>query len=72
VVGDSKLVIDWAKGNSSLEKLLLKLLMEKLREIRNLFEMVSFEHVYRELNEIADQLSKEVLTLQEGLVILSS
>jgi hypothetical protein len=33
VLGDSKLVIDWAQGKSSLENLILLPLMEKFREV---------------------------------------
>jgi hypothetical protein len=37
--------------------------MEKIREIRRSFESISFLHVFHELNEIADKLSKEALSL---------
>ena len=71
VLGDSKLIIDWANGKNSMENLLFQPLVEKFREIKNHLDSVSFHHVYRELNEIADQLSNEALTLHEGLVITS-
>jgi ribonuclease HI len=71
VLGDSKLILDWVNDKNSMENSVLQPLTEKLREVKNQFNSVSFHHMYRELNEFADQLSKEALTLHEGLVITS-
>ena len=34
------------------------------------FESISFQHIYRELNEEADKLSKEALLLPPGLMMI--
>lgn len=68
--GGLKLIIDWAKGTNKLESLLLAPIIEKI-EVRNRFEMVSFQHTYRELNEKVSKIPKEALTLQEGPLVLS-
>jgi ribonuclease HI len=61
VLGDSKLVMDWANGKA-------QIILERILEIRALFEEVSFAHIFREFNHKVDHLSKEALALEEGML----
>jgi hypothetical protein len=51
------------------QSLLLQPIIDKFKEVANLFEHVPFQHVCIELNEQAEKLSKEALSLQEGLLV---
>jgi hypothetical protein len=44
-------------------------IIDKTSKVRNMLVSISFQHVFRELNEKADKLSKEALLLQEGLLV---
>lgn len=41
-----------------------------IRDVRYRFSIVTFQHVYRQLNEKIYKLSKEYLSLHEGLLIV--
>jgi hypothetical protein len=43
--------------------------MNIVQVLRGDFEEISFTHVYREFNHRVDTLSKEALTVQEGVLI---
>jgi hypothetical protein len=60
--------MEWENGNFSLENLRLVPLLDRIREARAQFTSLSFQHVYKELNCKADQLSKEALRLQEEMM----
>jgi len=45
-------------------------LAEQVKENSRLFNRISFTHVYRELNTKADALSKDGLSLTEGILHL--
>jgi ribonuclease HI len=66
VMGDSKLVIDWEKGKLSIQNINLANITRDIRLSFQSFEWISFQHVLRELNVKADELSKEALQLQRG------
>jgi ribonuclease HI len=59
VFGNSSLAINWIKGDLQVQNVLLRPLAEQLKEVANLFEQISFTHVFRELNTKADGLSKD-------------
>ena len=59
VSGNSKLVIDWAIDIAQFSNIVLEPILERILEIKALFEGVSFAHVFREFNHKAYQLSKE-------------
>jgi ribonuclease HI len=65
VMGDSSMVINWMKGSLQVQNNSLLPLAQQLKEISNQFLWVSYTHIYREHNKIADQLSKEGLQLPE-------
>jgi hypothetical protein len=66
LLGDSKIIIDREKGKNSLENLILLPLTEKFREVKDQFEMVSSQHVFRELNKITYKLFEEALPLKKA------
>jgi ribonuclease HI len=57
VKGDSLLVIRQMKGEYKVKALTLLPLYQKAKELVTLFKSISFEHVYRENNKRADELS---------------
>jgi len=66
VLGDSKLVIDWAKGKSNFQNIILDSIMRDIKLACQSFEWFSFHHILRELNMKDGKLSKNVLELQNG------
>lgn len=68
LLGDSKMVVDWAKGRIQISAPHLQYVMAIIRDFITSFEFVSFEHIYRELNMEADLLSKMALALQPGII----
>jgi ribonuclease HI len=58
VLGDSSMVINWMKGSLQVQNDSLLPLAQQLKAISNQFIWVNYTHIYREHNEIADQLSK--------------
>jgi ribonuclease HI len=66
VFGDSKLVIDWARGINNIQNPRLASLLRDIKLTFRDFEWLSFQHILRELNTKADELSKEALQLQKG------
>jgi len=59
IKGDSKLIIEQMKGHYKCKSDNLKDYHEKAKEIANKFSKISYEHVYREFNKRADELSNE-------------
>jgi ribonuclease HI len=66
VFGDSKMEIDWSRGNISIQNPNLASTMRENKLNFRAFEWLSFHHILRELNSKANELSKEVLQLQNG------
>ena len=64
IYGDSSIIINWEKGISTLTTLDLEAWCENIKEIFALFSSIDYQHVYREYNERAYILSKEVLQLE--------
>lgn len=60
ILGDSKLVIDWAQGKIDIQNTSLATVMREIRLTFQSFEWLSFHHILRELNLKADELSKAV------------
>jgi ribonuclease HI len=61
VFGDSKLVIDWARGINNIQNPRLASLLRDIKLTFKDFEWLTFQHILRELNSKADELSKEAL-----------
>jgi ribonuclease HI len=66
VVGDSKSTIDWIKGETKLNCLYLSPWQERIRNMQDKFESISFMHVHRNFNIVVDQLSKQALNCTPG------
>ena len=70
ICGDSKLTIDWANNNLQINAPHLQHLLKEIRIQLENFNSTSFQHIYRELNEEANKLSKEALMLPPGLMMI--
>lgn len=68
VFGDSKIILEWEKGTQNCNILRLRPLLDEVIHLKSLFELISFVHVYRERNTVADRLSKKGAQLQTGEV----
>ena len=66
VFGDSYVIINWEKGTTSLTPPDLVHWCRDIRKLSTYFLELSFGHVYREHNQIADNLSKKALTFALG------
>jgi hypothetical protein len=60
-LGDSKIVIDGLKRKADLQVVALERWKERINESIFLFRNLSFDHIYREDNMEADNLSKKAL-----------
>jgi hypothetical protein len=69
VLGDSKLLIDWANSKCQITNLALRSIIQKILEVKSLFDHLAFSHIYREFNTKAYYLSKGALPLQEGSLL---
>lgn len=58
VFKDSKIILEWGKGTMNCNILRLRPLLEEVKHLSSLFELITFVHVYRERNQVADRLSK--------------
>ena len=63
VLGDSLVIINWENGIASLSPPNLHHWCRDIRKLISCFHELSFCHIYREYNQIADRLSKRALTL---------
>jgi len=46
VLGDSRLVMDWENGKAQITNMVLGPILERILEIKALFEEVSFAHIF--------------------------
>ena len=68
VYGESSVIINWANEKAKLTALDLDAWCLNIVELKAYFLMLDFLHVYREHNERADSLSKDVLPMAIGLL----
>ena len=66
IFGDSQVIINWAKGSTTLSPPELLHWCRESQKLISSFQDLSFSHIYREHNWIADRLSKTTLTLSPG------
>ena len=66
IYGDSMVIISWVNGLSALEIATLKHWCDDISTLRQLVPPVSFNHIFREHNTLADGLSKMALNLEVG------
>jgi ribonuclease HI len=69
VLGDSKVAIDWANNKVQIQVVKLQLLLNHIHSSFAKFEWSSFPYIFRELNSMADKLSKETLELDSSSFI---
>lgn len=70
MLGDSKLVIDWANRRVIAHNIGLDPLLQYIQHVANTFDWISYCHIFHKLSEEVDALSKEALELPPRLVIL--
>jgi hypothetical protein len=63
----SLVIINWANGIYRCQISRFLPLLEDVLRIKSLFDNISFSHIYRERNQMADKLSKEATQLDYGL-----
>jgi len=63
IFGDSMFVTKWMNNQHNIHSISLLPLTSHLNKIVGLFTNLSFIHVYRDLNQVVDALSKEALQL---------
>ena len=63
IYGDSQVIINWAKGHTTLTPPDLHHWCRETQKLISSFQDLTFSHIYREHNHIADRLSKTALTL---------
>jgi hypothetical protein len=51
---------------SALESFLFRPIFEDMKSIAAIFNLMSFQHVYRERHELADGLLKVIISLRSG------
>ena len=61
VRGDSKVVIEWAKGNYDISSVELEHWLSRTKELIKQFSTLTFQHIFREYNTVADDLSKRAI-----------
>ena len=66
IYGDSQIIINWAKGSTALSPPDLLHWCRETKKLASSFQDLSFSHIYREHNKIADRLSKLALSLPQG------
>ena len=68
IVGDSKVLIDHMNHKANINSGILSHWLHRIDRLRSVFTTISFHHIYREKNVIADRLSKWGLTVNFGKV----
>ena len=67
ILGDSSVIINWAKGTDNLSQPNLSHWCRDTKQLCTSFTHMSFSHIYREHNQLADSLSKTALSLAPGM-----
>lgn len=65
---DAKVIIAWALNANNINILYLSAWMKNTRLLIRNFKDISFSHVFRELNQLADSLPKRALYVEEGYI----
>ena len=67
IYGDSLVIINWAKGSTALSPTDLVHWCKETKKLFTSFQALSFTHIYREHNRLADRLSKDALMFSQGI-----
>lgn len=68
VMGDSKLLMNWANGKNRIKNLGWSPIMYRVSKVKIQFIEISLTHIFREFNLQADSLSKDALLMHEGIL----
>jgi hypothetical protein len=68
VFGNSPLVVNWILYTQYVHNIYLQGIGSHLKEIAGAFKIFRIVNIFRELKKSLDQLSKEGLQLQEGII----
>ena len=60
---DSKLVVEQINGNWKIKNENLKVIHNQIKELLLSFDSITFKHIYRNFNKVADQLANEAILL---------
>ena len=69
-IGDSRVIVDWAAGSSSLNMAELDYWCERIKLLQSSFHRITFQHISRKYDAVADRLSKKALGLLEGRLFI--
>jgi len=67
--GDSLGIIDWVNEKSTIRNIVLTHWYQRVLEIKSTFTSITIQHIYRDLNDAANNLSKAGLLLEEGILM---
>jgi len=68
LLGDSKIIIEWLNRRGTLQAIALECWKERIKETLLHFRDITFTHIYREENMVADTLSKKALSNMLGYI----
>ena len=68
VRGDSKEINDWALGKHDIHSIIMMHWLRRTKDLFRFFSFLSFQHVYREYNVLADELSKKAIGLGSKVI----
>ena len=61
ILGDSKVIIDWDLDKHQIHVIDLEHWMTQVKALKAQFKSLMFQHIYREFNMEADDLSKKAM-----------
>jgi ribonuclease HI len=61
IEGDAKIVIDQINNICNVKSDMIKPLYAKVNNLKNHFEFINFQHIYRKYNAFADSLANQAL-----------
>ena len=67
IFGDSMLVINWMNNVQRCHNLQLLPILEEVTQLKSIFNLIYFRHIYRERNVVVDRCSKESAGLFQSM-----
>ena len=65
VLGDSEVIVKWFEGVQALNVISLDFWKRRIGSLKGDFDCIKACHIYREYNNVVDQLSKQLLDAEE-------
>ena len=66
IFGDSQLIIRWIIGEYRMQIIQLVQLLQESRRLKRMVNIVYLQHIFWEINSIADELTKGCMLMEEG------